>query len=270
MRITYSDARRGAKQADLCGECADKSPGQPPRDVAASRSPSHPRSRFALFAGVPLGGRLEPSEGGSTMVRCRCVSSRALQTRARSSSCSTAIWPSSSGSRCSSCRTGRTSTGSSGSSSRGGRRSSAARSERSTTSSSASPRRAPTLARFVSPTQRALLVRRVVSTAALNGLAASARFGGFADELLRTIGELESGLLDPERSAAISPALRGVPRRARPARSLGSRPAAAACGRAAAVRLRCVARRAGLRVRLRGSDRRAVGDARGARRRAPR
>src|SRR6266567_1496773 len=45
--------------------------------------------------------------------------------------------------------------------------------------------------------QRALLVRRVLSTAALNGLSASARFGGFADELLRTIGELESGLLDP-------------------------------------------------------------------------
>ncbi|HEY8316853.1 MAG TPA: hypothetical protein VIG35_08325, partial [Gaiellaceae bacterium] len=50
----------------------------------------------------------------------------------------------------------------------------------------------------VSATQRALLVRRVLSTAALNGLSASARFGGFADELLRTIGELESGLLDPD------------------------------------------------------------------------
>jgi ATP-dependent helicase/DNAse subunit B len=50
----------------------------------------------------------------------------------------------------------------------------------------------------LSPTQRTLLVRRVLSTAALNGLSASARFGGFADELLRTIGELESGMLDPE------------------------------------------------------------------------
>ena len=29
MRMTFADARRGAKQADLCGECADKSPGQP-------------------------------------------------------------------------------------------------------------------------------------------------------------------------------------------------------------------------------------------------
>ncbi len=57
---------------------------------------------------------------------------------------------------------------------------------------------APDARRVVSATQRALLVRRVLSTAALNGLSASARFGGFADELLRTIGELESGLLDPE------------------------------------------------------------------------
>ena len=57
---------------------------------------------------------------------------------------------------------------------------------------------APDSRRVVSAAQRALLVRRILSTAALNGLSASARFGGFADELLRTIGELESGLLDPE------------------------------------------------------------------------
>jgi hypothetical protein len=29
MRVTYTDARRGAKQADLCDECAGKMPGQP-------------------------------------------------------------------------------------------------------------------------------------------------------------------------------------------------------------------------------------------------
>ena len=40
-------------------------------------------------------------------------------------------------------------------------------------------------------------MRRVLGSAPLDGLAASARFGGFADELLRTLGELESGLLDP-------------------------------------------------------------------------
>ena len=29
MRLTYSDARRGAKQADLCDDCAANLPGQP-------------------------------------------------------------------------------------------------------------------------------------------------------------------------------------------------------------------------------------------------
>jgi ATP-dependent helicase/DNAse subunit B len=46
--------------------------------------------------------------------------------------------------------------------------------------------------------QRALLVRRVVAGAALNGLTASARFGGFADTLLTTLSELEAGLLEPD------------------------------------------------------------------------
>jgi hypothetical protein len=29
MRVTYTDARRGAKQADLCDDCAGTMPGQP-------------------------------------------------------------------------------------------------------------------------------------------------------------------------------------------------------------------------------------------------
>jgi ATP-dependent helicase/DNAse subunit B len=45
--------------------------------------------------------------------------------------------------------------------------------------------------------QRALLVRRALAGQSLNGLGRSARFGGFADALLTTLGELESGLLDP-------------------------------------------------------------------------
>jgi ATP-dependent helicase/DNAse subunit B len=45
--------------------------------------------------------------------------------------------------------------------------------------------------------QRALVVRRAVAGASLNGLSRSARTGGFADVLLQTLGELESGLLDP-------------------------------------------------------------------------
>ena len=39
MRITYSDARRGAKQADLCDECAGGMPGQP-----AARRGRRPKS----------------------------------------------------------------------------------------------------------------------------------------------------------------------------------------------------------------------------------
>jgi ATP-dependent helicase/nuclease subunit B len=50
----------------------------------------------------------------------------------------------------------------------------------------------------VSETQRTLLARRAVHGAALNGLSASARYTGFVEELIRTIGELESSLLDPD------------------------------------------------------------------------
>ena len=39
MRVTYSDARRGAKQADLCDACAGKMPGQP-----AARRGRRPKS----------------------------------------------------------------------------------------------------------------------------------------------------------------------------------------------------------------------------------
>ncbi len=39
MRLTYADARRGAKQADLCEDCATKMPGQP-----AARRGRRPKS----------------------------------------------------------------------------------------------------------------------------------------------------------------------------------------------------------------------------------
>jgi len=48
-----------------------------------------------------------------------------------------------------------------------------------------------------SETQRTLIVRRALAGQSLNGLGRSARFGGFADALLATVAELESGLLDP-------------------------------------------------------------------------
>jgi hypothetical protein len=42
LRLTYSDARRGAKQADLCDDCAGKLPGVP-----AARRGRRPKSAAA-------------------------------------------------------------------------------------------------------------------------------------------------------------------------------------------------------------------------------
>jgi ATP-dependent helicase/DNAse subunit B len=51
----------------------------------------------------------------------------------------------------------------------------------------------------VSSAERALLVRRVLAGAELERLAASARFGGFAESLQQALSEIESGMLDPEQ-----------------------------------------------------------------------
>src|SRR6266702_1722093 len=59
-------------------------------------------------------------------------------------------------------------------------------------------RGAPDARPVASDAQRALVVRRALTGASLNGLGASARFGGFADALLGAVGELESGLLEPD------------------------------------------------------------------------
>src|SRR4051812_3491977 len=47
--------------------------------------------------------------------------------------------------------------------------------------------------------QRVLVARRAIGAVPLNGLGASARFGGFVDSLLQALGELESGLTGPEQ-----------------------------------------------------------------------
>jgi ATP-dependent helicase/DNAse subunit B len=51
---------------------------------------------------------------------------------------------------------------------------------------------------LVGEAQRTLLLRRVVASARLGDLQASARFSGFADALGTTIAELEAGLLEPD------------------------------------------------------------------------
>jgi ATP-dependent helicase/DNAse subunit B len=53
--------------------------------------------------------------------------------------------------------------------------------------------------RPISHAQRSLLVRRVLAHAQLGRLGASSRFGGFADALLQALGEVESGLLEPDQ-----------------------------------------------------------------------
>ena len=42
LRVTYTDARRGAKQADLCDDCAGKMPGR-----AAARRGRRPKAAAA-------------------------------------------------------------------------------------------------------------------------------------------------------------------------------------------------------------------------------
>ena len=42
MRVTYTDARRGSKQADLCDNCAGKMPGR-----AVARRGRKPKSAIA-------------------------------------------------------------------------------------------------------------------------------------------------------------------------------------------------------------------------------
>ena len=42
LRVTYTDARRGAKQADLCDTCAGKMPGR-----AAARRGRRPKSAMS-------------------------------------------------------------------------------------------------------------------------------------------------------------------------------------------------------------------------------
>src|SRR6266536_1233763 len=59
--------------------------------------------------------------------------------------------------------------------------------------------------------QRALIVRRALGRARLNGWTRSARFAGFADALSSALGELESGLVEPGALAGDLGAWEGRP-----------------------------------------------------------
>ena len=119
--------------------------------------------------------------------------------------------------------------------------------------------------RVASEVQRTVAARRAIARVDLGELGASASTAGFVDTLLHTIAELESALVDVDSlDRNLFELARGVPQRARHARPAGSRRRAATRRRAPARRPRRVVGRAGLRVRLRGSDRCRVGAARGA------
>ena len=119
--------------------------------------------------------------------------------------------------------------------------------------------------------QRTLIARRAVGRALGDGgtpLARSARFAGFADALLAALAELEAGLLDPDDArrrrwrSCYAAYRRELDRLGLWDRDLLRR---RACERLLG-RSRRLARRARLRVRLRGPDRGGVVAARGARR----
>ena len=285
MRLNYTDARRGSKQADLCDDCAAGMPGQQvarrgrrPKSVGVAGKPGARVAKrrpfgYALRAvrarrslhGSALAQAYEVApEAGTTMDRWVSRSSSGRRTSARSRCSWSATSTRSSASRGSSSRTASTSTGSSVTSFGGVRRCSPARSGRSTTSSAY---RGPARRGASRRRSSALAARRAIARRELDGLRASAATAGFADTLLQTIGELESALVDVglarSRAAELVVAYR---ERARRARAPGSRRHAPRRRRAAPRRSRRVVRRAGLRVRLRGSDRRRVGAARGARR----
>ena len=59
FRVTYSDARRGSKVADLCDECAGKMPGRAAAAAAAGRAP---RPRPERRSRGPLGARKTVAE----------------------------------------------------------------------------------------------------------------------------------------------------------------------------------------------------------------
>ena len=60
-------------------------------------------------------------------------------------------------------------------------------------------RGAPDARPVASDAQRVLVVRRALASVSLNGLGASAKRAGFAPVLLAALGELQSGLLEPEK-----------------------------------------------------------------------
>ena len=101
MRITFTDARRGAKAADLCDGCAGTMPGnavarrgRKPKSArlgtrAAGGASSLTRTFFPLFAPSRHRSKEAPRRARTTMGKWVSRSSSGRRTPARSRSCST-------------------------------------------------------------------------------------------------------------------------------------------------------------------------------------
>ena len=207
LRLTYTDARRGSKQADLCDDCAGQMPGR-----AAARRGRRPKSAAASvthlsrsFRRRGLLRRSEPSDRPG--LRWAHGSGRGLTLLAGPANAGKVALllerylararPRAGADR---AERGRTSTASSASCSPAAARSSAARSGRSTTSSSGSRAATARTGPVATDAQRALIVRRRVAAASLNGLGAlGALRAASPTRSLPALAELESGPLEPGR-----------------------------------------------------------------------
>ena len=269
MRITYTDARRGAKQADLCDDCAGehaRARRRPPRPQAEGRSrvergtrgvraaADRPAAASRRWAEVPLTPARRARERGQGRAPARPLS-RALSTASRCS-----IVPN---------------------------RADVDRVERDLLAAAAALL-GGSIGTFDDLFDRlaAAAGRRPVATDAQRALARAPRVARGDARRARPLRRASPA--SPTRSLQALARARG--RAARPGRarrrprralraptapsSTGSGSGTATCVRRRAVerlarRSRRLARRAGLRLRLRGPDRRRVGAARGARRAAP-
>ena len=247
MRLNYTDARRGSKQADLCDDCAGEMPGQqwPAGGVGRRRSRRPDRGQVAPGHRAARPKRTTFSRSLRTEARTKARRGRglrwtngslarrgagacrqgraapgALPRRARARSVARRPEP------------GRTSNASSVTCSGGGRRCSRARSGLSTTVPATSPT-APTM-RVRSQPRPSARSPSGARSAACTGRSAPLRDDvGASPTRCSALAELEAGLVEPDgldgELAALARAYREELGRTRP---LGSRRHARRCGRA--------------------------------------
>ncbi len=92
LRVTYSDARRGSKSGGSLRRLRGQDARSRSRAAAAAGRSRRPRVEPTGFPPSGPAGRGRRPAAASTMARWDCPSSQGPRTRARSRSCSSAIW----------------------------------------------------------------------------------------------------------------------------------------------------------------------------------